>query len=266
MQQTFQTPDPIRLDLRVPGGRIDIEAAGSGETSVRLDGPDELLERAIVELRGDELRVHVPDRKGLFLSFGGDNNVRLSVCCPDNSQLAVRTKSADVAARGWLAEARVETASGDVALDRFGSGSVKSASGDVKVNEALDELSVQTASGDVQIGRTGPLRANLVSGDLQVADATAAVNADTVSGDVALDAVVSGDVSIRAVSGDVKVGIRRGSAVHVDASTLSGDTRSELDLGDDPAEPGDGPLVDLRIKTVSGDIAVVRAAPTPQEV
>jgi DUF4097 and DUF4098 domain-containing protein YvlB len=264
MEQTFQTPGPIRLDLRTPSGEIEVEAAGSGETSVCLEGPDELLERSTVELHGDVLRVHVPDRRGLFARSA---DVRLVVRCPDNSELEARTKSADVAARGWLAAARVETASGDVSLDRFQTGSVNSASGDVRVNETLGELSVQTASGDVKIGRTGRLTANLVSGNLEVRDATAAVIVQTVSGDVDLDAVVGGDVTVQAVSGDVKVGIRRGSMVRVDASTLSGDTRSELDLGEEPGEQGDGPLVELRIKTVSGDIAVVRAAaPTPQEV
>jgi DUF4097 and DUF4098 domain-containing protein YvlB len=266
MEKTFQTAGPIRLDLYVPAGEVEIEAAGSGEARVRIDGPDELVDRAVVELRGDELIVHFPDRKGLFGSFRNDG-IHVFVRCPDDSALQARTKSADLAVRGWLAAARVETASGDVTLDRFGNGDARSASGDIRVNESLGELAVGTASGDVQIGRTGRLNANLVSGDLIVRDATGAVTAQTVSGDVDLAAVVSGDVVVQAVSGDVRVGIRRGSAVHVDASTLSGDTRSELDLDDAPAEPGDGPLVELRIKTVSGDIAVVRAAaPTPQEV
>ena len=79
MEQTFQTPGPIRLDLQVPAGEIEVEAAGSGETSVRLDGPDEVLERATIELRGDELRVHVRGRKGLFVSLGRSDEVRLIV-------------------------------------------------------------------------------------------------------------------------------------------------------------------------------------------
>jgi hypothetical protein len=80
-----------------------------------------------------------------------------------------------------------------------------------------------------------------------------------------LDAVTAGDVSVQAVSGDVQIGVRRGSLVYVDASSLSGDTRSELELGDLPSAE-DGPRIDLRLKTVSGDISVVRAAmpaPTP---
>jgi DUF4097 and DUF4098 domain-containing protein YvlB len=267
MEQSFPTPDPIRLELKVPAGAIEIDAGGSGETAVRLEGPDELVERATVELRGDELRVDVPERKGLFISFGRGDEVRLTVRCPEGSSLHARTKSADVAVRGRLVAARAETASGDVSLDRVETASVKSASGDIRVNEALGELAVQTASGDVQIERTGQLSANLVSGDLHVRDATGPVSARTVSGDAQLEAVVAGDVSVQAVSGDVRVGVRRGSLVHVDASTLSGDTHSELDLGDAPTTQEDGPLVDLRIKTVSGDIAVVRAsAPTPQEV
>jgi hypothetical protein len=53
----------------------------------------------------------------------------------------------------------------------------------------------------------------------------------------------------------------------VDASTLSGSTRSELDLDAEPADDDGGPRVELQLKTVSGDITVARAAAaTPQEV
>jgi hypothetical protein len=40
---------------------------------------------------------------------------------------------------------------------------------------------------------------------------------------------------------------------------MSGDTSSELELGDAPSE-GDGPLVELKAKTMSGDIEIRRAS------
>jgi hypothetical protein len=56
----------------------------------------------------------------------------------------------------------------------------------------------------------------------------------------------------------MRVAVRRGSRVYIDANSVSGDLDSELELADTPRE-GDGPLVELRAKTVSGDFRVVRA-------
>ena len=57
--------------------------------------------------------------------------------------------------------------------------------------------------------------------------------------------------------------MRRGSKVFLDCNTVSGDTSSELELTPD-APAGDGPLVEIRAKTVSGDIQITRAAaPAP---
>jgi DUF4097 and DUF4098 domain-containing protein YvlB len=249
MQKSFDTPGPIRLDLRLPSGRIEIEAAATAVTEVRLEGPDELLERTVVELQGDELRIEIRDRKGIFGSFGR-SDLDVSVRCPEGSSLVARTASADLRARGRLAAVKAQTASGDIAVE-----------------EAAEALTIQTASGDVEVGRAGgSLTIQAVSGDLRVREAAGDVRVTNVSGDVSLEAIAAGTVGVQSVSGDVRVGVRRGSRLHVDAATLSGDTRSELELGDEPA--GDeGPLVELRVKTVSGDVSVVRApAPTPQEV
>ena len=57
---------------------------------------------------------------------------------------------------------------------------------------------------------------------------------------------------------DVAIGVRRGSRAHLDCTTVSGDARSELELsGDEP--DGDGPFVEIRARTVSGDIRITRA-------
>src|ERR671910_848642 len=67
-----------------------------------------------------------------------------------------------------------------------------------------------------------------------------------------------GDVKVNAASGDVAVGIASGSRLWVDAQSLSGDTSSELELEGAPSDDP-GPLVELRVQTMSGDISVRRA-------
>jgi len=46
--------------------------------------------------------------------------------------------------------------------------------------------------------------------------------------------------------------------LHVDARSRSGEVRSELPVSDAPPE-GEGPAVELRANTMSGDITVARA-------
>ena len=98
-------------------------------------------------------------------------------------------------------------------------------------------------------------------------EARASVSANTVSGDQRIEAVQQGRVDVKAISGDVRVGIRSGSRFYVDANTVSGDTSSEFELGDAPAQEDanpDAPLVEVFAKTVSGDVRIERApAKTP---
>jgi hypothetical protein len=65
---------------------------------------------------------------------------------------------------------------------------------------------------------------------------------------------------VHSASGDVEVGIAKGSRLWVDTQSLSGDTSSELELESGaPVEGDEGPLVELRAQTMSGDISVRRA-------
>ena len=66
----------------------------------------------------------------------------------------------------------------------------------------------------------------------------------------------------RAVQRDGKFFAR--FVAYVDANTVSGSTTSELDLSDTPvgeetAQPDSGELVEVRAKTISGDIMITRA-------
>src|SRR5581483_2965860 len=182
----------------------------------------------------------------LSLIFGR-TGIGCRIRCPAGSSVTAKTKSADVTARGTIGGLDVRTASGDVeAVDVAGSVNVKSASGDIRIHAVRGGPNVQTASGDVEI---------------DAADAD--VHAMAVSGALELGAVVRGQVNAQSVSGDVTVGVRRGSTAYLDCNTLSGDTSSDLDLqGDAPADGG--PLVEVRVKTVSGDIRITRA-PAPAQ-
>jgi Toastrack DUF4097 len=282
--ETFQTPGPVRLDLDMPAGEIEIETANTDETHVQLEAlsgneqVQEMVAAARIEStrRGDvfQVTVEVRTRHGVWISFSGGPDIRLGtpemrlrISCPAGAELDVRTKSADLEARGEYGSVSFKTASGDASVETARDVDVKTASGDVHFDRVEGKLDVKTVSGDVHVGSVeGSAKFQCVSGDVFVGDAGGSISASSVSGDQRYEAVVNGRVELRAVSGDIGVGIRRGSRVFIDANTVSGSTSSEFQLSDAPtgAEPPaeDAPLVEIFAKTVSGDVRLERA-PAP---
>lgn len=272
MQKTFEVAGAVEAEIHLAAGDVLVETGEPGRVDVDLVAHDEESQRAVdaarVELANGRLIVDVPLRKGGFglaLVFGR-GGIDCRVRCPEGSNVTARTKSADVTTRGALGAIEVATASGDVRTDRSaGPVTVKSASGDAAIGDTDGNVSVQTASGDVELGAVGgTVTVQTASGDLTVVEARGDVSASTVSGDQHLLAVSRGRVASHAVSGDVTIGVRRGSAAYLDCSSTSGDTSSDLD-GLDGAPDGERPLVEIRAKTVSGDIRIVRAAAPASE-
>jgi DUF4097 and DUF4098 domain-containing protein YvlB len=278
--ETFQTPGEVRLDLRLGSGEIRLETADTAETVVTLEplrdneASATAVAEARVELRGQEIVVDVRDRRRGFR--GAD--VLVEIHCPNAASVRAKSGSADVEGHGRFGSVEVETGSGDVQFAEVsgdaeinaasgdvqlasvgGEARINSASGDVQVASIAGDAKVNSASGDVQIRQVGgSLEVNSASGDVQVREAGSSVSVNTASGDQSVGAVSQGKVSLKSASGDMKIGIREGSTLWVDARSRSGEVRSELPVSDLPPE-GDAPHVELRANTMSGDITVARA-------
>ena len=273
--ETFQTPRPLVLDVKLPRGDVQIETADTQETTVTLDGSgagaESQIERTTVELldRGDhdELVVDadVEDfairgrRISLSLSFDRHQAIQIRITAPHGTTVKAQTASADVRATGRYGAVETRTASGDVAFGEVErDASVKVASGDVRIERVGGSLKAQTAAGDVRIGPVGAnLDVKTASGDLQVEDVAGSVSVQSASGDVRIGSVVKGKVELKSASGDMLVGVRRGSRVWMDIKTITGDATSELDAGGE--DDDDAPLVELKATAMSGDIRIVRA-------
>jgi hypothetical protein len=272
--QTFHTPAPVALRLRVPAGELEIETVDGEETTVEVRPlrNDEATLAAVEETRiesrgrpsgGHEVRVDVPESGStsrLGFLFNRSPEVAVRVQCPPHAELHVRTRSADLDGRGRFGNVEVETTSGDVDLDEIdGNARVHGVSGDVRIGRVGGSSELQTVSGDIVLeAGNGPAALQSVSGDLQLRDAGGTVNFNTVSGDQAVENAGNGAVTSQSVSGDIRVGVRPGIRVWIDAASRSGEVRSELDVGD--AQGDERAVAELRIQTLSGDVAITRSA------
>ena len=269
----FETLQEPRLRIRNAAGAIRIETADTAETTVELDAlrdddaTREAIERATIEQSGSEVTVEVgTGGKGFgvgpaWISFGRTPQVGIRIRCPEGAELECFTASADVLAIGRLGDAEIKTASGDVSVEAVARLRVQSASGDVRATAVDGEARLQTVSGDVTLGTVGGLvTAKLVSGDFALEDGQSDVEAKTVSGDQRVDAIRQGSIKLHSVSGDVRLGVRPGTRLRIEATSTSGEIRSEFDVKDGPSGEPSGAEASLQIKTVSGDIGIVRAA------
>ena len=247
--ESFQTPGPVTLDIRIPAGEVEIETDDAQETAVELEArgrsAEEQEQDAEISMRprgdGYEIRVEAGNRgSGGILRRGGDYRVRIAA--PHWATVRANLASADINGRGRYAEVDVKVASGDVEFE-----------------EIRGEAGVNAASGDVHLEKVGTAKLNTASGDIRVDEATDGGEINTASGDVDLRSVVAGEVRVNSASGDIDIGIAKGSRLWVDAQTLSGDTSSELDLESGEIQTDEGPLVELKARSMSGDIAVKRA-------
>lgn len=283
--ETFETPGEVRLDIRLGAGEVRLETAESRQTTVQLeplrdnDASAAAVENARVEVRDHggrhEVVIDVRDRgRGIFRNA----EVLVAVTCPEGASVESKTGSAEVVGRGRFGsvevetgsgdvefgeiagDARVDAASGDVQLGTIGGGArVNTASGDVQLRSVGGAAKINSASGDVIIRDVGgELSVNSASGDVLVREARGGVSVSTASGDQQIGSVATGRVELKSASGDLKVGIAEGSTIWIDARSRSGEVRSELPVSELPPE-GEGPTVELRANTMSGDITVARA-------
>ena len=265
----FDTPGRVAFRITAPSGRVtldtwaepgvDIEVTplrgDEGSTQAAAETRIEAKERGSLH----EILIEVPKREGRFGIFGRSPEIGIAIRCPEGADVELTTHSSDLEGRGPLGDLNVKSASGDVSLGDVRQLLFNTASGDVSAGTVEGTLTAKSASGDIDIRSVGgPSTVNTVSGDVRIGrtEQTALVN--SVSGDIDLEAVGAA-VRISAVSGDVNVAARPGLALWIDAQSVSGTMQSELEVADlPPVDAGESP-VELRVRTVSGDVRISRS-------
>ena len=264
MNKTFPTPAPVDLVVRNAAGVVYIAAEDTDTSTVEVTAMDssaeaaEQAERTKVELVDDgrRLLVEVPERRGL-LGFRV-HKVAVRVSVPTGSAATTKAASADVTCAGRFAAVTLHTASGDATVDDVdGDVELHAASGRLRLRSG-GRVTAHTASGKVEIGTaTGDVEVHAASGEVRIGVAEASVRVKTASGRVSIDEARQGTIELNAASGDLRVGVRSGVVARLDLNTISGRLRSELPVED--SQPADGAPLEIRARTVSGDLLVASA-------
>lgn len=259
-RERFEVGERPGIELNLPSGEATFLPGEPGQVEVLVEGRD--AEEFVVERVGEKVVLRTPELlRSRWVSFD------VTVQVPAGTDVAVQAASAGVEARVDLGSLAVEVASGDLQVGNVGGdAAVQSASGDVEIGVVSRNAAVNTASGGIQLrGVEGDGALNTASGDVRVGSALAALAVSTQSGDIEVRRYEGGDLECSSTSGDVRIGLPPGRALDVDINSVSGEIHSDFSTEPDGPPPssvtpptGSAATARLRVKTVSGDIALLR--------
>jgi DUF4097 and DUF4098 domain-containing protein YvlB len=245
----FEVGDRPDVEVRIASGHIHVEEGPTGTigVSISASNPDKLL----VEQFRDHIQIGEEGR------LRGSYRIRLDV--PPGTDLTTAVASGNVDVRGPVGDFTARSASGDVTVKSArGRIEIKVASGDVTVKQAGSDARVVSASGDVTVvDADADCSVSTASGNAELGSVRGGLNVKTASGSVLVKRFAGDTLSAKSVSGRLDLGIAPGRRVDLDIRTLSG--RVELPSPAGAPIPADGPEVQLRAKSVSGNITIRRA-------
>jgi hypothetical protein len=279
---TFDTPEPISVDVDLGLGNLRIEASDRTDTVVEVRPSDPAkkadiaaAERTRVEYDGGRLLIKASPAWKRYSFWGGDESIDVHIELPDGSNVRGQAEIAALHSTGRLGECSYRTRLGEIHVGQAGPLQLNTGGGDITVAGATGRAETTTGfgavritcidgaavikngNGDTWIGRvTGDLRVSAANGDIDVDHATASVTAKTANGDVRLGSVVRGAILIGTGYGQIEVGVRDGVPAWLDLDTQFGAVRSDLDAVRGP-EPGED-TVEVRARTSYGDIIISR--------
>ena len=130
---------------------------------------------------------------------------------------------------------RASTGNGELSVERAGSEvELRTGNGGIRLGQTEGRVTAATGNGDLEVeGARGPVRASTGNGRIYVATALGPVSATTGNGDIDVRMQTlsgGGDMEFRSGSGAVRVTLPADFNGDVDASTGSGDLRTDFEI------------------------------------
>lgn len=221
-------------------GTVSVVRIAARSSKVEVEGRP----GAVLEVRGGTIEAHDDGSVDVTAGTG-----RLHVTCPEHAIVVVSTASGAVQVSGHVADLRVLTASGRVAVERTVSADVRTRSGSIRVASCVGSCHVVTSSGTVHVGEAHQVGVSADSSRVEIGH-VAVAQVRTVSGTIDIGADALGRVDASTVSGKVRVRVPAGTAATMRLKSRSG--RIVRDVAE-----GEGATID--VVTASGTIEVTAA-------
>lgn len=271
VERRFTVEGMPRLRVRNVSGSTSFEVGAPGEVVVRArkrvhgwseDRARRLLENLEIRMEQRENEIVVEptlyqqERGWMDLFRGGRASVDFQISVPKEAQIEATTVSGPLTVSGTRGPLETRSVSGRIALtDVQGPLRLRTVSGDLRASGYAGQAEANSVSGDLRFERSRIKRPDVVSvsGDIDIEGSLAGADGD-------------GEGRIKTVSGDIDLRLAE-QAIELDFQSLSGDV--EVDAFRAKVEKRGrrewhveigqgGPRV--RVKTVSGDLAVRRSA------
>jgi Toastrack DUF4097 len=279
---TFDTPEPISVELELGVANVRIDASDRTDTVVDVQ-PGDPTKRADVtaaqqtriEYANGTLLITAPKGWRQWAPWGGHESIDVRIEVPAGSTVRGAAGVASLRATGRLGECAYRAGVGDVVLERAERVEIKSGAGGVAVDAIEGRAEIKTAgsirigtiggpavikntNGDTRLGEiAGDARVHASNGSIAIRLALSSVAAKTANGDVGIEEVRSGSVDAQSAFGTVEIGIPNGVSAWLDLETKFGHVRNDLEDADRP-EPG-ADAVEVHAHTSMGDVTIRRA-------
>ncbi|NGO15534.1 DUF4097 domain-containing protein [Streptomyces sp. HC44] len=277
---SFDTPQAISVTARVEAGSIHFIAGDRLDTVVEVRPRDPKKDQDVraadqteVTYASGTLTVRTPKQRYLV---GRTGTVDVTVDLPTGSRIDLTGAWAQVLGEGRLGEVRVKTSSGDTRFDTTGPLQLTASHGSITVDRVEGTAEITTSTGSLRVGlvdgaavlknshgtttigaATGELRVSGANGDISIERAEDSVTATTAHGTLRVDEVARGTVQLETSYGAIDVGVRKGTAAWLDASSNHGQVRNTLTASEAPEQTED--TVQIRARTRHGNIDIRRA-------
>lgn len=284
--KTFRLGPTGSITLSNISGDITVSRANGSDTTVEIvktargrDTADarELLQLVTVETteRNGRAEVRTQYPAGDEMRRRNRRNVNVNVdyivTTPAGTRVSVETISGDIRVTDTKSEVSATTISGDVHISGANAGTAKTISGTVEIADAQVDgpLDASSVSGDVILRRVSARRvdAGSVSGDIKLEDVQSErVSAHTTSAAIWFTGTLmkNGRYEFKGFSGDVHITLAGTTGFELDASSFSGEirsndfpvtTRGRIDRRKLSGTYGDGSAI-LDLGTFSGSIII----------
>jgi Putative adhesin len=282
---TFQTPEPIVLDLELTVADVRIEAGERSDTVVEVRPSDSgrrldvtAAEQTRVEYSAGRLLIKTGRRWRAYSPFSEGGAVEIQIGLPAGSRVNGEAALGGFRCTGPLGDCRLKTSIGDIHVEEAAAAALTTGAGGVVLDRATGDTELNTGSGELRAGAigghaviknsngdirlgdvAGEVRVNAANGDIAIDHARASVVTKTANGAIRLGAVRRGSVVAETGLGAVEVGIADGSAAWLDLNTHFGHLHNALEAGGPPGPNND--RVEVRARSAMGDITVHRSYP-----